>query len=314
MTCRPSLWERRIAAISLGERRFTTCIDSTLVGQARLYSEAHPSEQLQPQKRKYSSVEGQNWLSEQGLPSLSLSGVIVALMTTRKPLNRSPHSPKNFICCSQPVDADKLPLTAIVVEERSGLPLKTLNPASKNLRIVVLAFAAEHPPHEFLARHREFNHAIEAHGLTFEKLIQSRSLPQRSRKTVEQAALAAVRLHQSLAQHANDQLVGHELPLLHEAGRLLPFASLLVDSLPEHLAGGEMGNVQVLHEPLALRAFAGSRWPDKDNPHEYGPLPTSGPAARRGGVANVVGCRTLQGLDAGDDRHGTAQDFSSKPL
>jgi hypothetical protein len=29
-----------------------------------------------------------------------------------------------------------------------------------------------------------------------------------------------------------------------------------------------MRDVQVLQEPLALCAFAGSRWPDKDNPHE----------------------------------------------
>jgi len=48
----------------------------------------------------------------------------------------------------------------------------------------------------------------------------------------------------------------------------MPFPTALLHGLTEHFSSRKMRNIQILHKPLALRAFAGSRWPNKDNPHE----------------------------------------------
>lgn len=244
----------------------------------------------------------------------SMRAAAAALMTTPKSLNSSSHSGKDLIGSPKPVDANEFSLPIVVVQEGSSLFLKTLDSPGKDLWIIILALAAEHPPHQFFTRHGQLDDTIKAHGLTLKKLIEGRRLPERPGKAVQQAALATIRTHQPLADHPNNQLIGHELAILHETGRLLALAGLIQHRLPEHLTCGEMRDVQVLHEPLALRAFAGSRWPDKDDPHEYGPLPSSTLAAQQGGVGNVFDCRALQELNAGNHRRFAAQDFSSKPL
>jgi len=244
----------------------------------------------------------------------SVNAATAALRTILKSLDSSFHAGKDLVGCPQPVDANEFSLPGVVVQKGSRLFLKTFDSPGEDFWIIILAFAAEHPPHQFFARHGQLDDTIKAHGLTLKKLIKGRRLPERTGKAVQQAPLATIRTHQPLADHPNNQLIGHKLAALHETGRLLALAGLIQHRLPEHLTCGEMRNVQVLHEPLALRAFAGSRWPDKDDPHKYEPLPSSTLAARRGGVANVFDCRALQELNAGNHRPVAAQDFSSKPL
>jgi len=189
-------------------------------------------------------------------------------MASHKILNSLTDPRKNLLGRTKAINAFEFSLPCVVVEQRSGLSLITLDPLGKDLRIIILPLPQEHPADKLVAWHSEFDDTIERHRLPLQKLIQCRSLPKRSWKAVKQAASAAVRSHQSLTDHPNDQLIGNKLAALHVTRGLLPLTSPPRDGLSQHFTCGEMRDVQVLQEPLALCAFAGSRWPDKDNPHE----------------------------------------------
>jgi len=240
---------------------------------------------------------------------------MVIVMTAGKAFHGRTDASKDLIGGSQAVDALQLFLPSVIVEQWRRLAFKALDPPGKDLRVVVLPLTVEHSPHELLTGNCQLDDPVEAHCLTLKKLIEGGRLTNRPRKTIEQAPVTTVRPHQSLTDHAHDQLIGDELAVLHETGGLLALASAVEHRLPKHFTGGEMRNVQVFHEPLALRAFAGSRWPNKDDPHVS--RAAAGLETRQhnevvkktdGDQALRTGPPTFTGASA------AAQDFSKRPL
>ena len=88
-------------------------------------------------------------------------------------------------------------------------------------------------------------------------------------KTVQQVARAGSRAAASRSRDdGHDHVVGHQLPGRHVLLGLHADFGLGVAGGAEHVAGGQMGQVVRLDQPLGLGAFAGARRSDEDDSHE----------------------------------------------
>ncbi len=121
--------------------------------------------------------------------------------------------------------------------------------------------------HQLLLRDPQVDGHIDALPPLGEGLVQRPRLGQGAGKAVQQASSLAVGLLQPLQQHSDGDLVGHQSPRLHVRPRPLPQLRAAADVLAEQLAGGDVGQPQVLGQKGSLGALAGPRQTQQHQEH-----------------------------------------------
>src|SRR4029079_2356837 len=91
-------------------------------------------------------------------------------------------------------------------------------------------------------------------------------------KAIQDEALAGVRLVDPLGNHPSDDVVGHQLPGIHDfLGGLAQFRTR-GDRGPQHVAGGELHQATLRLEPLRLGTLPGAGRPEQNEVHPRRPL------------------------------------------
>src|SRR5882672_7147898 len=93
------------------------------------------------------------------------------------------------------------------------------------------------------------------------------SLGDGARKSVEQVAVPAIQVLEALFHEADDDVVGDELPGVHDLLGGESERRARLHGSAQHVAGGDLGNPEVIADKSRLGALAGSRRPEKNEPH-----------------------------------------------
>ncbi len=108
------------------------------------------------------------------------------------------------------------------------------------------------------------DHARQVATEVVERRVERLRLADRAREAVEQEAVTGIVALDALDDHADDHLVGHELAGIHERLRLHAEFGAVGDRLAQHVAGGDVREVEVLADPLGLRALPGAGRTEQD--------------------------------------------------
>ena len=90
-------------------------------------------------------------------------------------------------------------------------------------------------------------------------LLQSLRLGDGPGKSVEEEAFLTVGRCDAVLHHADDDLIGDQLSLVHVGLGLAAQGSALADLGPQHVSGGDMRDAVPCGDPLGLGAFARAR-------------------------------------------------------
>src|SRR6185437_13501943 len=96
---------------------------------------------------------------------------------------------------------------------------------------------------------------------------QPLGLRHRAHDTIEHHAALRLRLGQRLFHDAEDDGVGDEIPLVHVPLGFEPLRRPLPNGVPQHVAGGQLGDVELARDTLALRALAGAGRAEQHDVH-----------------------------------------------
>ena len=118
------------------------------------------------------------------------------------------------------------------------------------------ALGADAPPahalHDGLVRDLHGDHMVEADAV----LLQRLRLADRARHTVEDVAVRTVRLGETVADDADDDLIGNQRSGLHAGLRLHAQLAAARNRGAQDVAGGNRRNVQLTGEDRGLRALS----------------------------------------------------------
>ena len=230
---------RRIGAISRGERRFTT---ARLTWNERSGGRTNTSDRriIQPARRPHAAASTAHQAREHAR-SASTAALTRANISSAVP---------------RPSMRGELSLPCVIVEQRRRLHLEARDPLGENLGIVVRPLPGEHPPHELVAGHGQFDHPVHAHGPALEEVVERRRLRQRPRKAVEQAALPAIRSLAAAWSPCPTMIgSGTNCPCSMNAAAWSPSGVPAANLGPQHFTRGEVRN------PQAARPAAGTAFP-----------------------------------------------------
>ena len=120
-----------------------------------------------------------------------------------------------------------------------------------------------HALDDLLVWHVDLQHGIEAHA----GRLQGVSLREGAGKAVEEEPARAVGLGDALLDEADDEVVAHQAPGVHDllGGQTQRRAGL--DCGAQHVARGDLRNAEALAEVGGLRALAGSWGAQKNESH-----------------------------------------------
>ena len=85
-----------------------------------------------------------------------------------------------------------------------------------------------------------------------------------AREAVEHEAVGAVGLRDALEDHADDDLVGHELAGRHELLGLTPEFAVLLDRAAQDVTGRDVGDLEVVDQAGSLGSLSGTRRTQED--------------------------------------------------
>ena len=131
---------------------------------------------------------------------------------------------------------------------------------------------AGEPVDEDLGGHLEGDHVMDLPPALRQHLVQRFGLRHGAREAVEQEALLRDRARQRLVDDAVDDVVGHQLPRVHQRLRLPAQRGSVGHRLAQDVAGGKLRKSEARDQALRLRALACSRRPEEDEVHGLAPL------------------------------------------
>ncbi len=120
-----------------------------------------------------------------------------------------------------------------------------------------------HALDDLFVRHVEFQYEI--HGNT--GVLHGLRLGNGARETVQQEAVGAIRLGNTLFDQADDDVVRDELTCVHHGFGLEAQLGARLDRGTQHVAGGDLRNTVFFHDELSLSTLAGTRSPQQNNAH-----------------------------------------------
>ena len=135
--------------------------------------------------------------------------------------------------------------------------------------------AACHALHDLLVGDFDGDHSVEGDA----RLLQGLCLGNGAGHPVEDEAVLAVCLGQTLGDHPDDHLIGDQLAGIHIRLGLQANGSPVFHRSSENVAGGDGGNAQFLIQDLSLGAFPGARRAQKNQFHTLIPLIPGSPCS-----------------------------------
>ena len=109
--------------------------------------------------------------------------------------------------------------------------------------------------------------ARELQPVVCKNFVQGIRLLDRTRKAVQDKALLAVRLTETLAHNADRHLIGDELARVHIGLCLFAEWRALFHGFTKHIARGDMQDTVAFYEICRLCALAGTRWTHQNDVH-----------------------------------------------
>ena len=132
----------------------------------------------------------------------------------------------------------------------------------------MLGVGAEcHPSHQGLVGELELHRRLDRPAPLRHQLVQAHGLLRRARVPVQQEPVPELGHHELL-----DDLVGDEAAPRHHVPHAVGVDSVL-DGSAKELAGGHVGEVELLREQLALGPLPGRRRPEQHDPLDPDPRP-----------------------------------------
>jgi len=124
----------------------------------------------------------------------------------------------------------------------------------------------------------EQQHVVELDAVLVQRVFEGFGLGNRPREAVQHPTIECVFHRQALAHHANDDLVGHQVAIVHVLLGFDAHRCAGLDRGPEHVPGRDVGNVVAFDEACGLGAFSGPGGSDEDHAHGCAPE-VRGPAS-----------------------------------
>ena len=112
-------------------------------------------------------------------------------------------------------------------------------------------------------RHLQFHHVLQPDA----GFAQGFGLRDGARETVEQVAVLTVGLLQPFLHQADDDVVGHQLALVHHFLGGLAQLGAGLDGGTQHVARGDLGNAELAGDEAGLGTFASARRAKKNQSH-----------------------------------------------
>ncbi len=160
---------------------------------------------------------------------------------------------------------------AIVValdQRLSGLVVAALDLRRIEFHVIAAPRGGMHAPaaharDELIVGNIDLEHVIDRHG----RGLHGLGLRDGARKAVEQVAALAVVLLQPLLHQPDDDLVGHQLPGVHHLFCRQPEGRPRLDRGAQHVASRDLRDAELVADEGGLRALAGARRAQEDQPH-----------------------------------------------
>ena len=126
----------------------------------------------------------------------------------------------------------------------------------------VLGLAADTTPsdplEQLLEAQVEHRHRGDAAAQLGQRGVERLGLGERARKAVQDEPALGVGLRQPLADHADDDVVGHEVAAGHDLLGHQPQLGAVPNGLAQHVAGGDVGEPVLRRNARSLGALAGA--------------------------------------------------------
>ena len=126
--------------------------------------------------------------------------------------------------------------------------------------VSVGAYPAARDPPDYLLRINHYHDRSVESGPA-EAILECLCLGDRARKAIEYEPMPRIWSAYPLQKHCDHQVIGYEVTTLHDRSGLQTEIGPLGDSLTEHVASGDMRNLQIRSYPLRLGPFTGPRGP-----------------------------------------------------
>ena len=115
--------------------------------------------------------------------------------------------------------------------------------------------AAAHAFHNRFVRHVDFHHGIQIHA----RFHHGFRLRQCARETVKQETVGAIGLGNAFFHQADDDVVTHQAALVHDFFGFQTQFRAGFNGGAQHIAGGNLRDIEFARDELRLRAFACAR-------------------------------------------------------
>ena len=110
--------------------------------------------------------------------------------------------------------------------------------------------------HQRFFVHVDADYVVDLGTQPLQHLVQGFGLGHCPGKTVQDESLFAIRLGQPVFDDTDDYFIGHQCSGIHALLGLLAHFRPFFHRRPEDVAGGDLGDMELVDEFLGLRAFA----------------------------------------------------------
>ena len=119
--------------------------------------------------------------------------------------------------------------------------------------------AACHTGNDLLIRYVDIDREIDRLSLFRKSLCESLCLRDRTRESIEDVSLFAVRLADPVHNKVNSQFIRNKKSLVHECFRFLSKFCSVLDISPEDISGRNVRDSVLFRDSLCLGSFSGTR-------------------------------------------------------
>src|SRR5699024_4186233 len=127
----------------------------------------------------------------------------------------------------------------------------------------------EHSLHDDVLRHVELHDAVQIQAKALQDALELVGLGNGARETVEEETGLRVVLLQTRLDHADGHVVGHQVAGVHVGLGLEAQRRALADVRAEQIAGGNVGDAELLGENGGLGALAGTGGTKENESHYF---------------------------------------------
>src|SRR4026209_2624243 len=165
--------------------------------------------------------------------------------------------------------SDRVLAVVVALHKRlDGLVVAALDPRRVELHVVGTSRsrmnpAPAHAGDDLLVGHVDLEHVIDPYITP----LHGFGLRDGAREAIEEIALRAVTMAKALLDQADDDVVGDQLPGIHYFSSFNTQRRRRCACGAQDVAGGDLRDAELLADEIRLRAFAGARRSEQNQPH-----------------------------------------------